>query len=149
MAPLIEPSEKDILSSNCLPVNGPQGTPSRTNTDEKVVVQSPTPQWSSRPSKHRLVGFLPTIIVMVITLGFVALLIGFILGTQYVPRQENRGFGAAVFRGYVLLDEEKWTIRKSSEGHLGLLIISSLAVSRPHVSRPAHDATDDSSYRAI
>ncbi|KAG8912649.1 hypothetical protein FRC01_004969 [Tulasnella sp. 417] len=125
LAPAV--SEKDVLNSNYLPVDGPRGTSSRTNTDDKAVPQSPLPQWSSRPGKHSLVGFLPTIIVLVITLGFVALIVGFILGTHYVPRQEKRGFGATFARGYFYLDEEKWTRRKSSEGHLGLLILSSLA----------------------
>ncbi|KAG9021073.1 hypothetical protein FS837_007591, partial [Tulasnella sp. UAMH 9824] len=129
MTPLLAPSEKDVPSSNYLLVDGPQATSPRIDTDEKVVVQSPVPQWSSRPSKHRLIGFLPTIIVMAITLGFVALMLGFILGTYYVPKGEKRGFGAALSRGHFSLDEERWTHYRSSsgKGHLGLLILSSLA----------------------
>lgn len=124
MASLHAPSEKDGLSFGY--TDGSQAH-STTYTDEKALAQLPARRWFSKPSKHRLVGFLPTVIVLVITLGFVGLILGFLLSMQYVPAQGGRGFLAAVRHGSFVLDEEEWSGDMSSGGHLRVLVLSALA----------------------
>ncbi|KAG9020229.1 hypothetical protein FS837_008419, partial [Tulasnella sp. UAMH 9824] len=122
MASLLASSEKDILSLAY--TDGSQG---HTTLDEKSGAKIPARRWASKPSKHRLVGFLPTAIVLIITLGFVALILGFLLRMQYVPVQGGRGLSAAVKHGSFALDEEEWSDDTSSGGHLRVLILSALA----------------------
>ncbi|KAG9009290.1 hypothetical protein FRB90_008434 [Tulasnella sp. 427] len=119
MASLLAPSEKDALSLAL----------STTRTNEKITSTDRLPirRWSSKPSKHRLVGFLPTVVVLIITLGFVGLILGFLLSMQYVPAQGGKGFSAAVKHGSFVIDEEEWSDDKSSGGHLRVLVLSALA----------------------
>lgn len=122
MASLLAHSEKDVLS--LADTDGSQG---HTTLEEKSGRKVPIRRWSSKPSKHRLVGFLPTAVVLIITLGFVVLILGFLLRRQYVPVQGGRGFSAAVKHGSFVLDEEEWSDDTSSGGHLRVLVLSALA----------------------
>ncbi|KAG8973260.1 hypothetical protein FRC05_008974 [Tulasnella sp. 425] len=120
------PHNKDSLTLSY--IDGPQGSPN-PDTDEKAAAQSPERRWSSTSGRHRLVGFLPTAIVVITTLGFVVIIVGFLLGTQYVPEQGGRGFHAAIHHKSFVLNEDKWTRGKSGSegGHLRVLVISALA----------------------
>ncbi|KAG8973259.1 hypothetical protein FRC05_008973 [Tulasnella sp. 425] len=104
----------------------PQNSPS-TDTDEKAPAQSSERRWFSRPREHRLVGFVPTAIVLTITLVFVTTIVAFLLGTQYAPVQGGRGFKAAIDHKSFVLNEDKWRTGSSSGGHLRVLTLSALA----------------------
>lgn len=121
------PHNKDSLTLSY--IDGPQGSPT-PDTDEKAAAQSPERRWSSTSGRHHLVGFLPTAIVVITTLGFVVIIVGFLLGTQYVPEQGGRGFHAAIHHKSFVLNEDKWSRGKSGSegGHLRVLVISALAV---------------------
>ncbi|KAG8936103.1 hypothetical protein FRC00_009753 [Tulasnella sp. 408] len=109
MASLLLPPDKDRNLPSWSSTDEHQGSSFGSETDEKAVGQpSERPRWSSRPSKHRLVGFIPTIIVLMITLGFVVIIVGFLLGMQYAPGQGGQGFSAAIKHGYFVLNENKY-----------------------------------------
>ncbi|KAG8912712.1 hypothetical protein FRC00_003958 [Tulasnella sp. 408] len=129
MASLLLPPDKDRNLPSWSSTDEHHGSSFGSETDEKAVGQpSERPRWSSRPSKHRLVGFLPTIIVLMITLGFVVIIVGFLLGMQYAPGQGGQGFSAAIKHGYFVLNENKWNHSSSSSGgHLWVLVLSALA----------------------
>lgn len=119
------PPNKDSSTLNYM--DRPQNSPS-TDTDEKAPAQSSERRWFSRPREHRLLGFMPTAIVLTITLVFVTTIVVFLLGTQYAPVQGGRGFKAAIDHKSFVLNEDKWRTGSSSGGHLRVLTLSALAV---------------------
>ncbi|KAG8912784.1 hypothetical protein FRC01_004898 [Tulasnella sp. 417] len=127
-APLLQPPAKDLSVLSPSSTGEQQGSSFGSDTGEKTIAHPSEPRWSSRPSKHRLVGFLPTVAVLVTTLGFVIIIASFLLGTQYGPAQGGRGFSAAIKHGYFVLKEDWWNREPSSPGgHLALLVLSAFA----------------------
>ncbi|KAG8899544.1 hypothetical protein FRC00_001305 [Tulasnella sp. 408] len=56
-------------------------------------------------ARHRLLGFLPTVFVLFITLGFAFLILGWLLARQYEPIQNGKGLAAAVRNGSFIVYE--------------------------------------------
>ncbi|KAG8946169.1 hypothetical protein FRC04_012024 [Tulasnella sp. 424] len=55
--------------------------------------------------RHRLLGFLPTAFVLLITLGFACLILRWLLARQYEPIQGGKGITAAVRNGFFIVYE--------------------------------------------
>ncbi|KAG8992511.1 hypothetical protein FRB90_000993, partial [Tulasnella sp. 427] len=85
---------------------------------------------SRASSRRRLVGSIPALFILLVTLGLVALIVGWLLACQYVPAQGGSGFGPAFRNGSFVLYEGR---RKSDVAgrkggtHLRVLTWSSWA----------------------
>ncbi|KAG8895681.1 hypothetical protein FRC01_012250 [Tulasnella sp. 417] len=86
----------------------------------------PPKEWTSRPARHGVLGFLPTVIVLVVTLGFAGLILGVLLGRQCPQVQGGHGILAAIRVGDFVTSEED-AGGASSSGHLRVLTLSALA----------------------
>ncbi|KIO17357.1 hypothetical protein M407DRAFT_32973, partial [Tulasnella calospora MUT 4182] len=56
-------------------------------------------------ARHRLLGFLPTVFVLFISMGFAVLILGCLLARQYEPIQGGNGLAAAVRNGSFIVYE--------------------------------------------
>ncbi|KAG8903711.1 hypothetical protein FRC01_009024 [Tulasnella sp. 417] len=70
---------------------------SRSNESD-LRITNPNP-------RRRLLGFLPTGFVLVVTLGFTFLILGWLLARQYEPVQGGKGLGAAIRNGSFIVYE--------------------------------------------
>ncbi|KAG8928021.1 hypothetical protein FRC01_006576 [Tulasnella sp. 417] len=97
-----------------------------SSTLAENIALAPTLRWTTRPAKHRLLGLLPTAAVIVTTLGFVALILGVLLGYQCKETQRGRGIMPAIRDGYFYVVEGH-NQSDDSRSHLWVLTISGVA----------------------
>ncbi|KAG8901927.1 hypothetical protein FRC00_003406 [Tulasnella sp. 408] len=121
MPPSFRSTEKDDLSFSDdlqhLNPSSPDGT----------YHNAPRLKKANSSSTRRLLGFIPAIFVLLVTLGLVALIVGWLLAFQHGPAQGGLGFGPAFRNGsFVLFEgERKGDADKRGGSHLRVLTWSS------------------------
>ncbi|KIO30147.1 hypothetical protein M407DRAFT_5819 [Tulasnella calospora MUT 4182] len=98
---------------------------------EEKIALAPNQQWTAQRAKPGLLGLLPTAAVLIMTLGFVALILGVLLWFQCEEIQGGRGIMAAFRTGY-FETVEGYSHELNPKSHLWVLTISSLAVWLAH-----------------
>lgn len=100
---------------------------------EKIALV-PTQRWTTRPNKPRLLGLLPTALVIIVTLGFVAVILGLLLGYQCIETQGGRGIWPALKDG-VFYTVEHHHQPPGAKNRLLILTITGVAVSQENTAR--------------
>lgn len=123
-------SSISLLSKNCIPadlITWQRSQDSISEGFEGKKTSASSKEWASKPARHGILGFLPTVAVLVMTLGFAGLILGVLLGRQCSQVQGGHGIMAAIRAGYFVTSEEQ-SGGTSSSGHLRVLTLSALAV---------------------
>ncbi|KIO26041.1 hypothetical protein M407DRAFT_8031 [Tulasnella calospora MUT 4182] len=118
-------TEKDALSDDLQHLNpsSPDGTYHETHPTHPL-------RKTNSSSGRRLFGFIPAVFVLLVTLGLVTLIMGWLLAFQYGPAQGGIGLGPAFRNGsFVLFEgERKGDADKRGGSHLRVLTWSSWGV---------------------
>lgn len=137
-------SSISLLSKNPIPADLITWQRSQDSISEGFERKNPfesSKHWASKPARHGILGFLPTVAVLVMTLGFAGLILGVLLGRQCSQIQGGHGIMAAIRAGYFVTSEEQ-SGGTSSSGHLRVLTLSALTVSvKPPGSVTVSDGT--------
>ncbi|KAG8908457.1 hypothetical protein FRC01_007368 [Tulasnella sp. 417] len=101
-----QPDEATALrSSSVSPVAvAPTGPPESDGNHKSSISESELRITDGSP-RGKLLGFVPTVFVLFITLGFAFLIMGWLLTRQYEPIQGGTGLGAAVRNGSFIVYE--------------------------------------------
>ncbi|KAG8952512.1 hypothetical protein FRC04_004572 [Tulasnella sp. 424] len=93
-------------------------------SDEKIAL-APTQEWTTRPTKPRLIGLLPTAALLLMIFGLMALMFRALLGFQCEKTQKGLGILAALRIGFFATIEGE-ARNLDSRSHLWALTVSSL-----------------------
>lgn len=102
-----------------------------SSTFQEKIALEPSRRWSTRPARPPLLGLIPAAAVIIATIGFVAAILGVLLGRQCHQTQGGSGITPAIKAG-IFYTTETHEQPPNSQSHLWVLTISGLAVSQPN-----------------
>lgn len=98
----------------------------------------------------RLLGFVPTVLVVIITLGSASLILSWLLARQYVPAQGGKGLNAAIHNGsFIVYEGQPPAAGENVTGNLRVLTFSALVVSTNLLQQSEFRYLNRNSIRAI
>ncbi|KIO26081.1 hypothetical protein M407DRAFT_8060 [Tulasnella calospora MUT 4182] len=92
---------RSSVSSATVALTGP---PNKEDNHHSSISESELRITNDNP-RGKLLGFLPTVFILLITLGFAFLILGWLLARQYEPMQGGTGLSAAVRNGSFIVHE--------------------------------------------